>query len=296
MKKVKLLLLFVVACILSLTNYQVEGYASMSLLNDFNRVMYDTIPITNVLSQPVSISGSTARVIQNGKAIQLTEESKNQMGVVWSKQPIDLSCNFAVDSYIFLGNEITRTPADGITFTFQNDPVMSAYYERDRKVYGSKGSGLGVYTSAVGQNKYVRNALSLELDTYYNGEYYVMDSDLSRNNEFGHIGFVTPNANNNSRGQHSFVSYPRQPIANGRWTKLSIRWETRGPNSGVMKYYWNDCYSGERYVDNIASQFANQTSANDPYRTGKKVYWGFTASTGEHGSSQAIAISRAFCY
>lgn len=204
--------MFVVGGIFLLTNQPVEGQASAALLNDFNRINWDTLPLTNILSQPVNISGSTARVIQNGKAIQLTEKSKSQIGVVWSKQPVDLSRNFVVDAYIFLGNEITRTPADGITF--QNDPVMSSYYERDRNAYGSNGSGLGVYTSA-GQNKYVRNALSLELDTYYNGSYYVMDSDLSRNNEFGHIGFVTPNTNNNARGQHSFVSYLGQPIADG---------------------------------------------------------------------------------
>lgn len=65
---------------------------------------------------------------------------------------------------VYLGSD--PKGADGIAFVLQNDP-------RELEAIGEAGAGLGAYSG--GKGTYIKNALALELDTYYNDNKKILD-------------------------------------------------------------------------------------------------------------------------
>ena len=88
--------------------------------------------------------------------------------------------DFTFKSYLYLGNEYANA-GDGMTFTLTNDPRMST---TPQEVIGSRDGNRCIPTKA-GQ-PYVRNALSIEFDTYKNtGSSNRMDREISQDKEMG---------------------------------------------------------------------------------------------------------------
>ena len=200
-------------------------------------------------------------------------KTKSQTGSIWSKNKLDLTQDFSLKSYIYLGDS-GKSAGDGVTFTLQNDERMATNPE---SVIGSSGFAMGAYSSKSGAN-YVHNALSIEFDTYYNnGSSNRVDRELNRNSDYGHIAMVRPKANNNNyTGEHSYVQYSPGYLSNGKWRSFTVSWnaETKTLN-----------YQLEGF-DQISAPIDPQTEFK-----GQEAYWGFTSSTGGNWAQNAIAIS-----
>ena len=161
------------------------------------------IPIDKVFQEPI---GNATSILEGGKLLQLNPAVKSQKAL-FGQKPISLLSDFTFKSYLYLGNEYANA-GDGMTFTLTNDPRMST---TPQEVIGSPGMGIGAYSTKAGQ-PYVRNALSIEFDTYKNtGSSNRMDREISQDKGNGHLAFCHPKANNNYTGSIQ-ASLLRQPI------------------------------------------------------------------------------------
>lgn len=220
--------------------------------------------------------GTGPNIEENGKLLVINPNSKSQLGAIWSKDKVSLLSDFAFESYIYLGNSM-GSAADGMTFTLTNDDRMS---NSPSSVIGSAGMGIGAYSSGSGK-PYVRNALSVEFDTYKNnGSSDRIDREVSADNKkHGHIAFVTPKANNNNySGEHSGITVSPTYLSNGTWRKVTINWNS---TQKILSYDLEGVGSASYTVPDINAQFG-----------GNEVYWGFTSSTGGFAQENALAITR----
>ncbi|MEM7037183.1 MAG: T9SS type A sorting domain-containing protein [Bacteroidota bacterium] len=100
-----------------------------------------------------ALSGNTTATASAG-CYDLTAAANNQIGCAWNLTPsLDFSVAFNREFSVNLGNN--DGGADGMTFTFQNDP-------RGLCACGAAGGSMG----ATG----IVNSLSIEIDTYLNTE------------------------------------------------------------------------------------------------------------------------------
>ena len=183
--------------------------------------------------------------------------------------------DFTFKSYLYLGNEYANA-GDGMTFTLTNDPRMST---TPQEVIGSPGMGIGAYSTKAGQ-PYVRNALSIEFDTYKNtGSSNRMDREISQDKGNGHLAFVTPKANNNSyTGEHSGVTVAPTYLSNGTWRMLTVHWNAA---TKALTYDLEGVGTNTYVVSDLNAQFGATT-----------VYWGFTSSTGGKYQENALAMTQ----
>ena len=215
--------------------------------------------------------GSGAKFID--PTILQMSDAKSQLGSIWSKNKLDLKKNFALKSYVYLGDS-KASAADGITFTLQNDERMET---NPNSVIGSGGMGLGSYSSASGK-PYVHRGLSVEFDTYYNnGSSNRMDREVDKNGGRGHVAVVKPKSNNNNySGEHSHIQYPSDYLSNGTWRSFVVTWDSA---TNQLSYQLEG-------LDKVTFGINPQTEFG-----GDSVYWGFTSSTGGSYAQNAIAIS-----
>ncbi|MDT1939460.1 MULTISPECIES: lectin-like domain-containing protein [Carnobacterium] len=215
--------------------------------------------------------GSGAKFID--PTILQMSDAKSQLGSIWSKNKLNLNKNFALKSYVYLGDS-QASAADGITFTLQNDERMES---NPNSVIGSGGMGLGAYSSASGK-PYVHRGLSIEFDTYYNnGSSNRMDREVDKNGGRGHVAVVKPKTNNNNyTGEHSHIQYPTDYLSNGTWRSFIVTWDSK---TNQLSYQLEG-------LDKVTFAINPQTEFG-----GDSVYWGFTSSTGSSYAQNAIAIS-----
>lgn len=231
----------------------------------------DIVPMSGVLTQKV---GSSPIYDSQNNVLQITNKT-GQVGGIWSKKKLNFSKDFVYDSYIYLGNQ-TSNAADGVTFTFQNDPRMAT---TPSKVIAGGGFALGVYGNSNNtRNGYVKNALSIEFDTYMNtGSRDPIDKEVNSNGGRGHIAVVIPKARNNTAsGNHINPQYPTDYLSNGKWRRFKVAWNA---DNKIMTYG----------LDGLV----NQTYQFDPIKVfgANEAYWGFTGSTGNKSALNAVAIS-----
>lgn len=239
--------------------------------SEYLPVPTDIVPMSGILTQNV---GDSAVYDNDNNVLRITDNTY-QLGGRWSKKQLDFTRDFTYDSYLYLGNR-NRAAADGMTFTFQNDPRMATTPD---KVISGDGFALGVY----GDDKrpelgFVQNALSIEFDTYYNQmEPSYMDKNLDKNNSMGHVAIVIPSNNNNTPiGQHQNPQYPTDYLSNGTWRKFKVQWNA----ADKALTYSLDGLSTETYKFDPVKVFGSN-----------KAYWGFTGSTGAGFATNAVAIS-----
>ncbi|XRJ97374.1 lectin-like domain-containing protein [Latilactobacillus sakei] len=231
----------------------------------------DTVPMSGVLTQKV---GSSPIYDSQNNVLQITNKT-GQVGGIWSKKKLNFSKDFVYDSYIYLGNQ-TSNAADGITFTFQNDPRMAT---TPSKVIAGGGFALGVYgNSSNTRNGYVKNALSIEFDTYMNtGSRDPIDKEVNSNGGRGHIAVVIPKAKNNTAsGNHINPQYPTDYLSNGKWRRFKVAWNA---DNKIMTYGLEGLADQTYHFEPIEVFGANE------------AYWGFTGSTGNRSALNAVAIS-----
>lgn len=232
----------------------------------------DILPINKIFQPPI---GTSTSILENGKLLQLNPPRKNQRGAIWSRDRVSLLSDFTFKSYLYLGDQYANA-ADGMTFTLTNDPRMSLL---PTQVIGSSGVGIGAYSSGYGQ-AYIRNALSIEFDTYKNqGTSDRMDREITTDNRgYGHVAFVTPKINNqNYTGEHVGVTVAPTYLSNNTWRTLIVKWNAK---EQMLTYDLEGVGSQSVIITNILGQFGSTS-----------VYWGFTSSTGAYFEENSLAIT-----
>ncbi|MGO2099727.1 lectin-like domain-containing protein [Vagococcus salmoninarum] len=239
-------------------------------VSDAPQVPGDTEILNDVFREPIG----TGPALLTEKILQITPADKSQNGAIWSKEKIDLQRDFRIKAYLYLGDSFGDA-ADGITFTLQNDARMAT---NEKLAIGDSGMGMGAYSNALGK-PYVRNALSIEFDTYYNsGPSNRMDREIDANGNRGHVAIVTPKANNNNyTGEHSALTLSPDYLSNGEWREIEFTWVA---STKTLSYDIVDVGKASYVIQDLETKFG-----------GSQVYWGFTGSTGAFKALNLIAIS-----
>lgn len=230
------------------------------------------IPIDKVFQKPI---GNSTSILEDGKLLQLNPASKSQKGAIWSKKPISLLSDFTFKSYLYLGDQQSNA-GDGMTFTLTNDSRMGTNADQ---VIGSPGMGIGSYSTKAGQPN-IKSGLSIEFDTYKNqGSADRMDREISADDGYGHVAFVTPKENNNNySGEHSGVTVAPTYLSNGTWRMLTVRWNAQNQQ---LTYELEGVGSSSLVINDLNGKFG-----------GSSVYWGFTSSTGGSYQENALAMTQ----
>lgn len=210
----------------------------------------------------------------------IAPDAYNQKGGLWYDYQIDLTKDFEFDGYVFNGYQ---GGADGMTFTFHNDP-------RGLSALGDFGGGLGAYgiNSPSTSNRPIANALSLEVDLYRNN-FDSAITNIPRSSLLPHAALVVPGTNSQMQttNKHMDPVYPRNRAEQNRvwspsttnafWNTLKIKW-----NSSTHEFTWQ------------FALFPEKTRVIDPqtYFKGEKVWWGFTGATGSLKTPIAVAIKK----
>lgn len=211
----------------------------------------------------------------------ITHDATNQFGGMWAIEQLDLTTPFSIEMYLHLGHQYGNggTPADGMTFTLQNDPA-------GLNAIGGAGEGLGVYRGrkwtgiadyTTVHGTYLRNSLVVEFDTYRNriaDGAYVDDPGAAGTS---HCALLVPRADLIYSEDHlnTFYFTPTQ-----EWVRFEAIWAPNDNGGGILDYTFGGIQN-IYLVENIISTFG-----------GTRVYWGFTGATGELTSVQAAAITR----
>lgn len=219
-----------------------------------------------------------------------------QIGGMWSKSKIDLNSSFTYRSFHYFGSDAGHD-ADGMAFVLQNDPLTGG-------AYGSPGGGLGAYpwsTDGKGNmiKHYIRNALAVEMDSYWNGSGYIDDQfDINYPNTFftGHLGIVRPGNTPLATTKSSEVGHLqyvplKASLSSGDFRPFTVKWTPSVTyENGVRILGGNLQY----YLDNdpaIGSAFEIKNVLD--YFKSDQVYYGYTGSSGANPTFQAVALIKA---
>lgn len=246
----------------------------------------ELLPLDKVFADPV---GSGPKVLSDKNVLQITATNK-QLGAIWSKNKVNLVKDFKLRSWIYLGDRGEKA-ADGITFTLHADPdgVQSL---------GSDGSGIGAYGSRF-SDKFIRNALSFEFDTFNND--YRKDPVYDETDKYiddgkrGHVAFVRPRADINKFNmmkpshKHTKVLSSSSTLSDGRWHKFDVDWDA---NNQILKVRADFQFSdGNQTIEyDLGQSSLGYPDINQMFGGSYEVYWGFTGSTGEGWAENAIAM------
>lgn len=232
-----------------------------------------------------------------------------QIGGLWSKQRIDLNNAFTYDTVHYFGSSMTgnNSAADGMTFTLQNDP--QGYH-----AYGTPGGGLGAYPwgydpdgggSRYGElGNYIQNALSIEMDSYFNNSNVIDDRyDVNEVNDGdGHLAVVRPGDTplttkvSADVGHLQFVSL-NVPLANSQWKPFTVSWQPKVTYDagqrvlgGVLTYTLTNTVAGSASPTKTSSSFEIKNVQD--YFKSDHVLFGYTGATGPHKTFQAVAVNK----
>ncbi|EUJ39555.1 lectin-like domain-containing protein [Brochothrix campestris] len=201
----------------------------------------------------------------------ITENKKSQSGGMWYKKQVDMTKDFDLKMSVYLGDN--PKGADGMTFVIQND-------SRGLEAIGEPGAGLGAYNTKKGN--YIKNAVALEFDTFYNSSSSAgSDRFVNKKAENrGHIAVQIPgNKNGSTEADHmglQIATANEQILANDTWRTLQVEWNA---TTQMISYYF-DNYTPIHYkVDDVEKTFG-----------GTMAYWGFTGSTGSYTNFHSASI------
>jgi hypothetical protein len=175
--------------------------------------------------------------------MQVTPNSNSQVGCAWYQNTLDFNQNFDHTLDVYCGNN--DGGADGMTFTFHNDPQGTTECGNDGQYLGAGG---------------IQNAVVIEVDTWDNGGSQDIADD--------HVAIWT-----SASGEGS-------PIAGPIAARASAPLNIEDGNVHTMRIVWN---AGTNTMDVYFDGALRLTVVNDfvtnVFQT-SNVFWGSTGSTG----------------
>lgn len=143
------------------------------------------IPIDGIFKPSIGVDNS----VQAGGIVQVTPDSQNKKGAIWSEEQykIDLTHNFTSLMYVNLGDKKAQS-VDGMAFAMMNDPDKVKNWQQ------VTGGALGVWRnpfSWVKDNSAIAKSFAVEFDTYHNGNDF--DGLLPNDGpDRGHVAYNFP--------------------------------------------------------------------------------------------------------
>lgn len=252
--------------------------------------------------------------------IQLTN-NRYQTGAVWSNMKndnyFDISHEQKASMWLYLGSSSSDLPGDGMAFVLQNDPNGENSIALSADGYPVNGQSLGVWGADWNINNYdvknltqtaIQNSWALEFDTFvnYNGsisskegvsfDYYLPGVY----NAARHIAGGYPASTNtyypNDSYPYTFYMRHDKPaihsdLVSNSWRHVTITWEPiNNSTKGNLSYSYNDKdpVTGEPTGNNRVTTFTLDTQKFGLTGDNKKLYWGFTGSTGNNSENNLM--------
>ena len=243
-----------------LTLYENIGNSSCDLTNP-NGQLVVVVTEDSLMSAFDLISGSTDNFTTAGSAsvsatnrFQLTPNANDEAGAAWFNNKVSLAEDF---SFEFLMNLGTRNAggADGIAFTFHNDPD-------GRYAFGDVGQGIGAQNIDPG--------LAIEFDTYDNGAGF---GDISDD----HVAVLNTTDYSNPLFGPTTMDGAASNFEDGVDHTVVISWDASTMNLIVT-------IDGSQRV-NETYDIVSNIFGGDPY-----VFFGFTSSTGGSRNLQEVEL------
>ncbi|MCC4122022.1 lectin-like domain-containing protein [Lactococcus lactis] len=226
-----------------------------------------TVPLSEVFLPPV---GNVPGIIDN-KYVVLSDRP-SQAGAMWGKYQVNLNYDFTMDSYMYFGN-IGEQAADGITFTMQTI---------GNNISGDSGQNLGAYK--IGPQGKKLNGIAVEFDTFHNGD--GLDSDVPIHSTYDHTAFFDISRLKHLEYQTVINPDSDDQLSAGYWYKIRVSWTK---STKTLRYQLSALNSSDRFKAQDKSITLDTNSLfGSEYPS---VYWGFTGSTGQNSSINAVAFS-----
>ncbi|WP_265455948.1 lectin-like domain-containing protein [Enterococcus sp. HY326] len=210
---------------------------------------------------------------RNNVLILYDGSEQNQKSALWYNQQVNLNYSFEFEAYVYLSNRYPTDNngiGDGITFVMQHDPNLE-------RAVGGRGGGIGVLPVGVNTVNMIYNAVTIEMDTYYNGaasgntydEDLLIDPwNLTSTMAWPHIGMGTTATSGNlwslatpaaapafvqkefkHHGVTSIGSVAERNSWFNKWVKLNVKWSPDGVDgdfanieTGDLSYTWGPIY------------------------------------------------------
>ena len=202
----------------------------------------------------------------------ITQNKQWQFGGMWYKNPIDMKKDFSMLMYVNLGDQWNNGNnngkpdgreggGDGITFTIQGHTNTSEVALEN--TIGANGAGLGAYSKDSDDNdpfndykdNFIRNALVLEFDTFYNNKEELTNdnntpnfgngqvgNDYNGKKFYGHIDLTKTRALSDPnqgpfykqhvipsphfRSPDNLQDATNQDLTDNRWRKVEVSWDS----------------------------------------------------------------------
>ncbi|MDA3973007.1 L-type lectin-domain containing protein [Enterococcus thailandicus] len=290
----------------SSTEETLESEKTIYSVNDIVNSAPRGMRIQNILQTPsITKNGFTnqAEVVTNTgtntDVVFITKDMQNQLGILWSDKnyKMDITKDFEIEMKMFFGNDGDNA-SDGMTFTIHNpgsDP--SAYDDNGQAIVsGDAGGSLGVMGRSDKKSDKpwemaVKNSFTIEFDTHVN------ESGLDR----GIYG------NHKKNGFHVANYYPGEYSSYETGRRIVPALYHNDPiyyrkGSSPSNNLWHDFsvkYIAEQqqiiYIFDGAVRTAKLDLSKLDLNSAEKnslLFWGFTGSTGDKSSPQALVFTK----
>lgn len=283
-----------------------EGEKTIYSVNDIVSSAPSGMRIQNILQTPnVTKNGFTneaevvTNTVTNTDVVFITKDIQNQLGVLWSDKnyKMDITKDFEIEMKMFFGNDGDNA-SDGMTFTLHNPGNDSSAYDSDGQaiVSGEAGGSLGVMGRSDKKSDKpwemaVKNSFTIEFDTHVNES--GLDRGIYGNHKKNgfHIANYYPGEYSSYETGRRIVPalYHNDPIyyrkgsspSNNLWHNFSIKYNAEQQQ---LTYIFDGAVRTAKL--DLSKLDLNSAENNS------LLFWGFTGSTGDKSSPQALVFTK----
>ena len=282
---------------------EIDDLPNKNVFNNFylnHPPEYSDDALLHLMDEPIGNAKVVDISAAEEKSKLLVELNKNQneAGAIYSKIPLNLTEDFTLKAYVFLGaGETHRDSGDGISFLLQNDPRMKT----DKKsVIGGCGQLLGAMgrprissgSTWLPAIKPVENAFMVELDSFVNG--CGSDAEIEDEQDYGHVAWRMGDDLNIPKSNlrdgfgpavHNSLQLSPESFFNNTWRSFDIQW------SSSTKKLTYQLHNNEIFNENISLDPVEVDLSNyEDIFKGNEVYWGFTGANGDSCANIRVSI------
>lgn len=245
-----------------------------------------------------------------------------QTGAVWSNKTksnyFDITHEQIASMWLYFGKINQDLPGDGMAFVLQNDPNGENSIALSADGTPVNGQSLGVWgadwnVENEDPNKLaataIQNSWALEFDTFVNMERnYITGEGVSFDSEIPNVSSSLRHIAGNypaSPDTYKFgIGYPyyfsmvhnnlqaKPDLVDSKWHHVTIKWTPNPTNAdkGDLTYKYNDKdpVTGMPIKNPTTSTFTLDTKKFGLNGNDKKLYWGFTGSTGRNSENNLV--------